>query len=432
MESFKNLSSTILLDSLVPGYSFWHSVVLGTTGFDATRIIIGATIAVFAIRTLRKIWHAVWDIVSARLMSEIHVSSSDEIYGPLLHFLARQPQIKVSRQLIVDSTVMSDYDNGRSNAVVTDVTIVDGGSIQLYNFSSQRTSSLLRYTPAFGDFMIRYKRMTFWLSRKKLSSKGQSDGLRLLNRPQESLKISCFGRSPQPIKDLIQTARNDYFLERSQSTIIKRPSSKSTRGFSSGSSWLTVAQRPSRLLETIALEPREKMGLLKDINDYLQPASEQWYANRGIPYSRGYLFHGPPGTGKTSLTFALAGLFGLDIHVVSLLDPSLTEDELAMLFSHLPSKSIILLEDIDTAGMSRPLNMVDTEPEKVASQHEGSNSGRVTRCTSMPAAQQTGKLQALRQGNGISLSGLLNVIDGEMVAPYLTDYISEYHEYRTN
>ena len=28
---------------------------------------------------------------------------------------------------------------------------------------------------------------------------------------------------------------------------------------------------------------------------------ERWYAERGIPYRRGYLLHGAPGSGKTSL-----------------------------------------------------------------------------------------------------------------------------------
>lgn len=77
------------------------------------------------------------------------------------------------------------------------------------------------------------------------------------------------------------------------------------------------------------------------------------YTNRGIPYRRGYLFHGPPGTGKTSLSFAIAGVFGLDIYCVSLLEPTLTEEDLGLLFNSLPRRCVVLLEDIDSAGLIR-------------------------------------------------------------------------------
>ena len=42
------------------------------------------------------------------------------------------------------------------------------------------------------------------------------------------------------------------------------------------------------------------------------------YVERGIPYRRGYLLHGPPGSGKTSFITALAGELGFDICVLNL------------------------------------------------------------------------------------------------------------------
>lgn len=44
----------------------------------------------------------------------------------------------------------------------------------------------------------------------------------------------------------------------------------------------------------------------------------QWYADRGIPFRRGFLLFGVPGSGKTSLIHAIAGELSLDIYVVSL------------------------------------------------------------------------------------------------------------------
>jgi mitochondrial chaperone BCS1 len=101
------------------------------------------------------------------------------------------------------------------------------------------------------------------------------------------------------------------------------------------------------------LSSNEKLEVLNDINEYLHPRTPRWYASRGIPLRRGYLFHGPPGTGKTSFSFAIAGVFGIDIYVISLQDASVTEEDLAILFTRLPRRCIVLLEDIDTAGLRR-------------------------------------------------------------------------------
>lgn len=106
-------------------------------------------------------------------------------------------------------------------------------------------------------------------------------------------------------------------------------------------------------MSTVVLDSKEKHDVLGDINEYLHPRTPRWYASRGIPLRRGYLFHGPPGTGKTSFSFALAGVFGIDIYVISLQDISVTEEDLAILFTRLPRRCIVLLEDIDTAGLRR-------------------------------------------------------------------------------
>lgn len=125
--------------------------------------------------------------------------------------------------------------------------------------------------------------------------------------------------------------------------------------------WQQVARRPVRPMSTVVLDSNEKHSVLSDVNDYLHPRTPRWYASRGIPLRRGYLFHGPPGTGKTSFSFALAGVFGIDIYVISLQDVNVTEEDLATLFTRLPRRCIVLLEDIDTAGLSRDTDDTETE-----------------------------------------------------------------------
>jgi len=66
-----------------------------------------------------------------------------------------------------------------------------------------------------------------------------------------------------------------------------------------------------------------------------------------VPYRRGYLLHGPPGTGKTSFTQAIAGELKLNICYLNLSGGTMDDDGLNRALNDAPSHSIILLEDID-------------------------------------------------------------------------------------
>ena len=73
----------------------------------------------------------------------------------------------------------------------------------------------------------------------------------------------------------------------------------------------------------------------------------------GIPYRRGYLLHGPPGSGKSSFIQALAGSLGYDICLLNLSERGLADDKLIHLLSNAPERSIILIEDVDAAFNKR-------------------------------------------------------------------------------
>ena len=169
-------------------------------------------------------------------------------------------------------------------------------------------------------------------------------------------------------------------------------------------------------MRTVVLDPKQKLQVLADMNEYLSPLTPRWYANRGIPLRRGYLFYGPPGTGKTSLSFALAGVFGLDIFVISLLDPTLTEEDLSGLFNSLPRRCVVLLEDIDTAGLRRPVE--EAEEKKKKEDEEGKDDKKKEKKEEKKDEVTVADLaRALKKEGdadkkGISLSGLLNAIDG--------------------
>lgn len=77
------------------------------------------------------------------------------------------------------------------------------------------------------------------------------------------------------------------------------------------------------------------------------------YIDRGIPYRRGYLLHGPPGCGKSSFILALAGFLEYNICILNLNERGLSDDRLNVLLSVAPPRSLILLEDIDAAFTKR-------------------------------------------------------------------------------
>lgn len=139
--------------------------------------------------------------------------------------------------------------------------------------------------------------------------------------------------------------------------------------------------------------------------DYLHPYTRRWYSNRGVPYRRGYLLHGAPGTGKTALSFAIAGYFKLRIYILSLNSFSMSEEILAFLFADLPEQCVVLLEDIDTAGLthSRHIPAAPVEGAKPTDPKDAQGGGGKTSTKSAPLA--------MGGGGRVSLLTLLNITD---------------------
>ncbi|PWN25742.1 hypothetical protein BDZ90DRAFT_265378 [Jaminaea rosea] len=144
--------------------------------------------------------------------------------------------------------------------------------------------------------------------------------------------------------------------------------------------------RKARRLESVVLQRGQKERLVGDIQAFL--GRGEWYAKRGIPYRRGYLLHGSPGSGKTSIISALAGELDLNICLLNLSERGLTDDKLNHLLSMAPERSIILLEDIDAAFPSRsPPSSDGAEQSSAATKRPGVSSS-------------------------VTFSGLLNALDG--------------------
>ncbi|KAJ7273334.1 BCS1 N terminal-domain-containing protein [Mycena rebaudengoi] len=115
--------------------------------------------------------------------------------------------------------------------------------------------------------------------------------------------------------------------------------------------------RRKRPLHSVVLQPGMAESIEQDIKSFL--ARRQWYADRGIPYRRGYLLHGPPGSGKTSFIQALAGSLSYDICLLNLSERGLADDKLNHLLSNAPERSFVLIEDVDAAFNKRVQTSAD-------------------------------------------------------------------------
>lgn len=150
--------------------------------------------------------------------------------------------------------------------------------------------------------------------------------------------------------------------------------------------WNELSPYLPRPLDSVIMAAGVTEKIVKDIDIFLD--SEEWYQKMGIPYRRGYLLEGPPGTGKSSLAAGLSAHFNANVYFLKL--QGLTDEQLRDSVAMVTADSFIILEDVDTVSATKNRN-------------EGGKNMKV-------AGKQEKELL------GVTLSGLLNVLDG-MLAP---------------
>lgn len=195
--------------------------------------------------------------------------------------------------------------------------------------------------------------------------------------PWETISITTLSRDRQSLSEI---------LEKAKKAALSKEEGKLVIFTSYGPDWRPFGNpRKRRPLKSVVLESGISDKIKTDLLSFLN--GSKWYYDRGIPYRRGYLLYGPPGSGKSSYIQALAGDLDYNICLLNMSERGMTDDRLAHLLSHTPPKTLILLEDIDAAFPSRvPLH----------NSNQGNEAINVQRTT--PTM--------------VTFSGLLNALDG--------------------
>lgn len=236
-------------------------------------------------------------------------------------------------------------------------------------FSQHETgkiSTKFDFVPSVGTHFFKHQKT--WI---KVERTREQQTLDLhMGVPWETVTLTAFGKNKGLYYNILDEARK---------LALKREEGKTIVYTAMGSEWRQFGHpRKRRPLSSVILDEGISERLLEDIKEFI--GNPQWYTDRGIPYRRGYLLYGPPGCGKSSFITALAGELEYSICVLNLSERGLSDDRLNHLMNIAPQQTLILLEDIDAAFVSRE------ESSKANVAYEGLS--RVT------------------------LSGLLNMLDG--------------------
>jgi chaperone BCS1 len=217
-----------------------------------------------------------------------------------------------------------------------------------------------------------------WFTFERTESKA-STGYWKATRYNENFTLGILGRNKALLKQVIREAAASLKQEGDEASLQMFDES-----------WSTLRGYKPRTLDSVILPDADKKHLVADVEKFL--GNEQAYAISGTPYRRGYMFHGLPGTGKTSVIAGLSNYFKRDLYIIQ--PQHMTDEKLAKAIADIPCHSMVVIEDVDCVTASK---------------------------------QRLGTTKSEERVLGVTLSGLLNCLDGLKVPHGLLFFLTTNH-----
>lgn len=303
---------------------------------------------------------------------------SRENYAAFMDWYMKGKWAHYSRQLSLQTYGAQFFDrhNGQGSRNAADVAIGDGNHFFLF------------------------KRRLFLMHRRTMEKQGRDNIVYVVT-------LTMFGRNKAIMQDLVDT-----FCHKFPENKLKLMRFKSNY-------WSDYAMLDRRELKTVIVEKALKRALVKAIEDFQM--NEAWYTERGLPWKKTFVLHGIPGTGKTSLIKALASHFNLNVCRLNL--NTLNDDMLEEALANIPSRSILAIEDFDSAKATRRRQAMkndDAERYAIKVSYDGngrpnleSNINEISKVAQGISDTPTDPMARLLEDmEGLTLSGILNALDG--------------------
>ena len=299
----------------------------------------------------------------------------NELYKAIFWYLTHNEEIDYNKEQYLQFVYNHKLTLENRDLILADTNI--------HKILSQNKTKTIKYK----DYEIIY-----WLTTENITVHTDKD------RVRENYKVQLSTIVPENLnQDILEEFCKHCLIEYVKSLTSNKW--KQLIYTNSGTEWKSTPSNNTRKLDTIILKNGLKDEIKSDLDLFLK--SEEWYTDRDIPYTRGYLFYGYPGTGKTSIIKGISTYSKRHIHYLILSNVRSDAELIELLKKINYSETILVIEDIDaTLDIVKSRDADDKkEKEKEKDDKKEKEDDNKNIKPQIPQTQLT-------------LSGLLNAIDG--------------------
>ncbi|KAG5464389.1 hypothetical protein LSCM1_00573 [Leishmania martiniquensis] len=333
---------------------------------------------------------AMWHVIKSSVVTTLEVRSSSHEFAMIMDWMGRQPRGQRIRNLGLKPVTVQDEQKMARGDMPSPLS--DGA------VASTDADARVMLVPGYGSHLLRFGSTWVYVTRAEDPSKQKSAAANRVDRENDKLILTFFTRRRAVVQQFMAHVQESW-----RANVCNTVHIYLSEGY--GPRWHLLSERIRRPMSTLYL-PADTKAVVEEARLFLQ--LKDTYAALGIPWRRGYLLEGPPGTGKTSFVMALAGELGLPVHILSLRSDSMDDDALLSLTSSLPRRSILLIEDLE--------NVLKTPPGLggCAGSPDASNGAVAATAETPPASLVSPYSTDIGGGprSSLSLSALLNALDG--------------------